>query len=251
MASSSTAYVGGSSPRGRGTRRAWRRRAHRHRFIPARAGNTGHQVSGPCRDPVHPRAGGEHRHAGVAHDARVGSSPRGRGTLGELRRDVRQLRFIPARAGNTFVYGFDTNYPSGSSPRGRGTHARLVLSLAPRRFIPARAGNTCSPCPLPCAPAVHPRAGGEHMLALSLSLAPRRFIPARAGNTEPCESAFVTDAVHPRAGGEHCSNRPYAAVPYGSSPRGRGTPEPPPLALGERGFIPARAGNTFQPSCAP
>ena len=53
--------LSGSSPRGRGTheaRRPWRRR---RRFIPARAGNTRHAVRSRSLEPVHPRAGGEHR----------------------------------------------------------------------------------------------------------------------------------------------------------------------------------------------
>ena len=91
----------GSSPRGRGTRFAQPAPVPRRRFIPARAGNTPPTEPEADRNPVHPRAGGEHRHPEHYSQIRVGSSPRGRGTRA---RDVaieERRRFIPARAGNT------------------------------------------------------------------------------------------------------------------------------------------------------
>ena len=93
--------VGGSSPRGRGTRAMNGQDSNCGRFIPARAGNTPLQSETRLLGSVHPRAGGEHR---LIHDAAfspVGSSPRGRGTLADRHLRATPRRFIPARAGNT------------------------------------------------------------------------------------------------------------------------------------------------------
>ena len=100
-AGSGTPIRRGSSPRGRGTRRRLHGPSGEHRFIPARAGNTGRRCRGPPRTPVHPRAGGEHSTPPHARLDAAGSSPRGRGTpdVGLAKHPVD--RFIPARAGNT------------------------------------------------------------------------------------------------------------------------------------------------------
>ena len=155
------------------------------------------------------------------HD--IGSSPRGRGTLAVDVAGRIEMRFIPARAGNTtglpvnprpipvhpraggehetwfkwYVPGY------GSSPRGRGTHRWDSIRVAIRRFIPARAGNTGRRCS---------RAGGS--------------------------------TVHPRAGGEHSGIIHHARKLDGSSPRGRGTRCGHAGEGRHRRFIPARAGNT-------
>ena len=71
----------GSSPLARGTRRGAAGRGARHRFIPARAGNT-YEIA--AWDPNS-----------------YGSSPLARGTLGAGAPRAAAARFIPARAGNT------------------------------------------------------------------------------------------------------------------------------------------------------
>ena len=106
----------GSSPLARGTHAARADLAHRGRFIPARAGNTGGRR--PCAAPasVHPRSRGEHQHYVLVVQGQAGSSPLARGTRGELRREPVAHRFIPARAGNTLM--------SAASHSGRAVHPR-------------------------------------------------------------------------------------------------------------------------------
>ena len=215
----------GSSPRGRGTpseRPTWPRV---RRFVPALAGNTPPPPSRTCATPVHPRVGGEHICSIASPCARVGSSPRGRGTpVPHGLRRVHQ-RFIPAWAGNTTdraslrdgltvhprvggehkLSGAVSRASAGSSPRGRGTRVGGIRRYSRRRFIPAWAGNTLLVAVLALATPVHPRVGGEHLkralkLALNNGSSPRgrgthcermgsawsaRFIPAWAGNTMP------------------------------------------------------------------
>ena len=93
----------GSSPLARGTRRPAEIRGRRHRFIPARAGNT--CAPPPCPRPrsVHPRSRGEHHPTPDGSVSNVGSSPLARGTHHVPSREREQRRFIPARAGNTTV----------------------------------------------------------------------------------------------------------------------------------------------------
>ena len=147
----------------------------RHRFIPARAGNTRYGVRDRGGHPaaVHPRAGGEHSSTMLSIFDSVHRSLSSRTCN----------RFIPARAGNTCRRLAESSSPSvhpraggehaprnicpihsnGSSPRGRGTHRDGHRCDPVRRFIPARAGNTCSRRDRPTPRPVHPRAGGEHM----------------------------------------------------------------------------------------
>ena len=152
----------GSSPRGRGTREEDGRRVRLHRFIPARAGNTEDRDRGAGRNPVHPRAGGEHCLSVPSPHCAAGSSPRGRGTPPHDAAGGYGPRFIPARAGNTLDHrgrrdGWTVHpraggeHPvipplqgqeGGSSPRGRGTQGEPEGLIHLRRFIPARAGNT-------------------------------------------------------------------------------------------------------------
>ncbi len=155
-------HVAGSSPRERGT--LLHRAPHplEHRFIPARAGNTGHGQRACAFPAVHPRASGEHRPRHKGSRQNNGSSPRERGTHIRHCENHDQRRFIPARAGNTFTSGLaqpgGTVHPRasgehghvtahdvnaiGSSPRERGTHREKILIDESKRFIPARAGNT-------------------------------------------------------------------------------------------------------------
>ena len=90
----------GSSPRLRGTYSAGHVRPRGIRFIPAPAGNIRLDTKPPSHQAVHPRACGEH--AGFNDPANFydGSSPRLRGTYLCSRQCSRDIRFIPAPAGN-------------------------------------------------------------------------------------------------------------------------------------------------------
>ncbi|ABI62267.1 Hypothetical protein GbCGDNIH1_1369 [Granulibacter bethesdensis CGDNIH1] len=70
----------GSSPRRRGTRRTQHQYLAQRRFIPAQAGNTRWVQRRAARNPVHPRAGGEHSTSQHFPYLSDGSSPRRRGT---------------------------------------------------------------------------------------------------------------------------------------------------------------------------
>ena len=193
----------GSSPRGRGTRVVTAARALVPRFIPARAGNT-QRAPGHCYSTaVHPRAGGEHLTTLTLVPPDAGSSPRGRGTPVAAQFAGTNVRFIPARAGNTRA-SWGSWCPDPVHPRAGGEHVgKADEHVARFRFIPARAGNTrCATLHGPWG-SVHPRAGGEHLPLISATSSrsgssPRgrgthwtassaglrwRFIPARAGNT--------------------------------------------------------------------
>ena len=192
----------GSSPRGRGTHSPHFHRVLGTRFIPARAGNTGDAHRG-CRElSVHPRAGGEHRTDEATGLPTVGSSPRGRGTLGQQPARTGAERFIPARAGNTSKKS-DLEILNSVHPRAGGEHKyhHAIMAFA--------IGSS-------------PRGRGT-LIQISINLSMDRFIPARAGNTFRIRWRDPLRSVHPRAGGEHPLHRGERAMACGSSPRGRGT----------------------------
>ena len=173
------------SPRMRGTHDHQPEALWRHRFILAHAGNT--EASPGCAGdrPVHPRACGEHRIAGLARRHGLGSSPRMRGTRWSIGEVLTAIRFIPAHAGNTNLYSrfriirevhpracgehiaLDRMHwrSAGSSPRMRGTRVAVERIRQPARFIPAHAGNTRPSGRQKAGRTVHPRACGEHSTA--------------------------------------------------------------------------------------
>ena len=280
----------GSSPLARGTPRPQPARRPAHRFIPARAGNTSSLLGMRIRSSVHPRSRGEHCPCRSTRPRSSGSSPLARGTRAPRPLRPDDVRFIPARAGNTRS-AMPAPMPRavhprsrgehlsaaqyalgrvGSSPLARGTRAPAAVPARDHRFIPARAGNTGAARVLRSRRPVHPRSRGEHGFTHlcydgqygSSPLArgtPRpaphrrragRFIPARAGNTPRSASMPLSMSVHPRSRGEHAYRRGVSLVADGSSPLARGTPWPAGHELRGRRFIPARAGNTSPPACA-
>ena len=70
------------------------------------------------------------------------------------------------------------------------------------------------------------------------------IIPAHAGNTLAFLFEDVYDGDHPRACGEHAAIVESAVKDKGSSPRMRGTHKIPWCITGQKGIIPAHAGNT-------
>ena len=212
----------GSSPRMRGTGQPAFGGLSHDRFIPAHAGNR-------CRcppprecPPVHPRACGEQGANTTSAPTPNGSSPRMRGTVAIWDRDLGQIRFIPAHAGNRrtatstwssravhpracgeqVVNGIKARLDAGSSPRMRGTARDAIRSRSGFRFIPAHAGNRRDP---------------------------------------PCRS--FPRPVHPRACGEQASPGRSCRGPIGSSPRMRGTGAAGIAGIDQMRFIPAHAGN--------
>ena len=98
-------------------------------FIPARAGNTSTASAASNASTVHPRSRGEHARS-FRHRSRArGSSPLARGTPAAAVWDIAELRFIPARAGNTCICSAwltDTTV----HPRSRGEHGPTVVDVS-------------------------------------------------------------------------------------------------------------------------
>jgi len=152
-----------------------------------------------------------------------GSSPRLRGTLLRCSNDRRNLRFIPAPAGNTGPYVLD-GHCAPVHPRACGEHVNEIIALV------RQIGSS-------------PRLRGTQLMA-SGAIGRFWFIPAPAGNTRSIRDICLGRAVHPRACGEHEEEGEGLVGQDGSSPRLRGTRQPGGRALPEIRFIPAPAGNT-------
>ena len=114
-----TQAITGSSPRVRGTALRDLKPVVCRRFIPARAGNR--RLSRPLRSSssVHPRACGEQAHSTRVFASRRGSSPRVRGTASKDPALINDVRFIPARAGNSAGLSGKTS-PASVHPRACG-----------------------------------------------------------------------------------------------------------------------------------
>ena len=278
----------GSSPRVRGTPRAWPPNCDLIRFIPACAGNAGRGGWGPDQAAVHPRVCGERGGRPMRYDHICGSSPRVRGTRRSSRQAAAPGRFIPACAGNAeerWLEGIAKSvHPRvcgerrpplsgqgvrvGSSPRVRGTPGRGSAAIAPPRFIPACAGNAAPSGPGTGRAPVHPRVCGERSWAArsimpSPGSSPRvrgtpspspaacpsgRFIPACAGNALAPGGRHPHGTVHPRVCGERTGGGGGWGVASGSSPRVRGTLHNLWCQPRYVRFIPACAGNAWGPS---
>ena len=95
----------GLSPHGRGKPQEHRRLRLIERSIPARAGETG-PAAFPARAlAVYPRTGGGNLTNMDGRPTAEGLSPHGRGKLVEDYGYNRRIRSIPARAGETAIYG--------------------------------------------------------------------------------------------------------------------------------------------------
>ena len=200
----------GSSPRVRGSLCVWEVRQTWRRFIPARAGEPSVGRLGRLATGVHPRACGGAMRSAILFTSASGSSPRVRGSLPPALRRRRDLRFIPARAGEPRASSTPARRapvhpracggaprgccrPSsamGSSPRVRGSPAPHRLQRRPWRFIPARAGEPrrASARSVPWMGS-SPRVRGSRRHHRRDHGA-RRFIPARAG--EPPSAWAIT-----------------------------------------------------------
>ena len=155
-------FLGGSSPRMRGTHVSPFREFAFRGIIPAYAGNTPVPCFVDLRFRDHPRVCGEHAVHVPKTVFRLGSSPRMRGTL-SYRNCLRlDCGIIPAYAGNTCRLAGSLQYPwdhprvcgehsmlkaaanasTGSSPRMRGTLSEFEEAAHAPGIIPAYAGNT-------------------------------------------------------------------------------------------------------------
>ena len=179
--------VDGSSPRGRGKLKQRLQSQQHTRLIPAWAGKTACELVDGGPTVAHPRVGGENRAPTQAIRLAPGSSPRGRGKLGDVLETAGARGLIPAWAGKTSRPGSPpaalrahprvggenstklsiTGVTLGSSPRGRGK--RNCQSSRPiwHGLIPAWAGKTDRGRSVPRQSTAHPRVGGENMMLFS------------------------------------------------------------------------------------
>ena len=151
----------GLSPLARGTCNERRHEPKNWRFIPAGAGNMLDFLALLRRIPVYPRWRGEHCPLIAVLLGTRGLSPLARGTCRCSGAISRNLRFIPAGAGNirsiSYPPRLKTVYPrwrgehwsdmtraeqlAGLSPLARGTLLPGLLAIPRQQFIPAGAGN--------------------------------------------------------------------------------------------------------------
>ena len=155
---------------------------------------------------------------------------------------------------------------AGSSPRLRGTFVFPVLERVQLGIIPALAGNISTIGSTVATTWDHPRACGEHVECgvrqdAVAGSSPRLrgtcvrqhwrghrqgIIPALAGNISPRRWPWRAGRDHPRACGEHDAELVVHGGVVGSSPRLRGTYCLPYGSAGNRGIIPALAGNIYR-----
>ena len=178
----------GSSPRVRGTEPLVKLNPRMNRVIPAGAGNSRNRTFPRPRCTGHPRGCGEQSIISRSVGPSVGSSPRVRGTVPQVRQASRRGRVIPAGAGNRTsgqrrsgpatghprgcgeqsIFSKTPRWISGSSPRVRGTGKGRTSLVGDQRVIPAGAGNRPI-LPLPMIGlAGHPRGCGEQMSRVTL-----------------------------------------------------------------------------------
>ena len=152
------------------------------RIIPAHAGQTFVIGARGLGKTDHPRACGANAAAGRIRTLRRGSSPRMRGKQGGRRKLEREIRIIPAHAGQT-APARDATSRSSDHPRACGANgsgqslSESLLGSSPRmrgkpnptremerrtRIIPAHAGQTTFLNKTLANPADHPRACGAN-----------------------------------------------------------------------------------------
>ena len=214
----------GLSPLARGTHLSPYEFYAPSRFIPAGAGNTASHSIRWFSMTVYPRWRGEHvtwRRPAIDFS---GLSPLARGTLEPVFLSARNVRFIPAGAGNTVRIGFENLY-APVYPRWRGEHKSG--SVAYKIY-----------------PGLSPLARGTHTDG-DVSAEGDRFIPAGAGNTGTGPQTCQRRAVYPRWRGEHLNDLISSTAVPGLSPLARGTLRDPLANVHIDRFIPAGAGNTL------
>ena len=193
--------------------------------------------------------------------------PRLRGELSGYRRWFkRDIRFIPACAGNSLRYvercltrsvhprlrgelqsrRSCNNSRRGSSPLARGTHYTIHIKYHQARFIPACAGNSLHPAPdYKDADGSSPLARGTRKMNKiefnKLSVHPRLRGELAGGKLYEVDvSRFI-----PACAGNSLEKIAVKGIGPGSSPLARGTPELSKFGMVFGRFIPACAGNSM------
>ena len=246
----------------RGKPHCFRCRPYSPRIIPAHAGQTRQTLHIECGLEEHPRACGANSRSKNLNPRRLGSSPRMRGKLRHAGGLPASERIIPAHAGQTTIFSFNSarwsDHPRacgangvwgvfnirghGSSPRMRGKPAVIYPRLGARRIIPAHAGQTPPSTTRDTCRPDHPRACGANKGAFAQTLSadgssPRmrgklfhncsvlcfvRIIPAHAGQTMVAGRHSTPSTDHPRACGANSVRLSKRRHATGSSPRMRG-----------------------------
>ena len=154
----------GSSPLSRGILAAAVARQPCTGIIPALAGNTRLGCSQDRGAGDHPRSRGEYLLEGVDDPPTRGSSPLSRGIQSEGGTHPRELRIIPALAGNTMLSWSRPVRRCGSSPLSRGILEAFLTAMGGEGIIPALAGNTILTASWGRVGTDHPRSRGEYVL---------------------------------------------------------------------------------------
>ena len=213
----------GSSPRGRGKHWSGVWEGIKQRLIPAWAGKTSTASCSSRARRAHPRVGGENAVLGLDQSLKYGSSPRGRGKLGNHARERSEAGLIPAWAGKTQCKSLIFCARS-AHPRVGGENSRPISASA----------TSCGSSP---------RGRGKRR-AILLHGFDERLIPAWAGKTAQDVIRLSRHTAHPRVGGENPIGRNARGAWRGSSPRGRGKPDQSEETLARLRLIPAWAGKT-------
>ena len=180
-----TAAPAGSSPRMRGKLGFGFDSFRQRRIIPAHAGQTSRTPTPTPTVSDHPRACGANAAAGRIRTLRRGSSPRMRGKQGGRRKLEREIRIIPAHAGQT-APARDATSRSSDHPRACGANSSGAFSMI--RLI----GSS-------------PRMRGKRVGSVPVGIL-ARIIPAHAGQTQSHQRNGKEDADHPRACGANNGN---------------------------------------------
>ena len=193
------------------------------RIIPAHAGQTSLFSVSSILTSDHPRACGANVDLGYDGGASVGSSPRMRGKLRHAGGLPASERIIPAHAGQTTIFSFNSARWS-DHPRACGANGVWgVFNIRGHGSSPRMRGKLFHNCSVLCFV---------------------RIIPAHAGQTMVAGRHSTPSTDHPRACGANAWRRDCRRAIYGSSPRMRGKPEHRHPGHGHRRIIPAHAGQT-------
>ena len=223
-----TCLCGGSSPRVRGSLEMTAEQKKEYGIIPAGAGLTGTLNQKGQFFGDHPRGCGAHIKHGRLRQAKLGSSPRVRGSRRACQSNLCRYRIIPAGAGLTAASDARQT-PVGDHPRGCGAHVGQTGRLQVTQGSSPRVRGS---------PAYDT---GERTQ--------QRIIPAGAGLTLMRFFIVGTRRDHPRGCGAHHDPHKPVLARQGSSPRVRGSPCRCTESARRRGIIPAGAGLTAHFTC--